>query len=563
MKLPRLHLLLPASLLALSLVQINAQQKPAEHKNTAQISYGVEQTAPDDVSVPLNSWVYPALKRLAAMGYINTQFTGLMPWTRTECLRQTLEAQASAAKKPADLQSQQLISNLIEELRPEPGVRNSVEVTSVYARSMTISGTPLRDSYHFGQSTWNDFGRPYDQGENGIFGTSAAAHAGRFFLNAQVEYQHAPGRDPFTLAQRNLIASLDNNPVQPAMAIPDTNRVHLLDTYAGAQLGDYAVSFGKQSLWLGPGEFGPLMLSSNADPMYMLRFTRTTPLILPGILRYLGPVRGEFLFSELEHHQFPARPFFNLQKISLHPTDNLEVGFTRASLWAGVGHPFTLGSLFRNFTSLSSSIGPLTDRNDPGDRKGGFDVSYRLPKLRNWLSFYLDSYSDDDPSPLANPRRAAINPGLYLSHFPGMSRLDLRFESVSTQSLTSLDRSGQFLYFNNQYHDANTNAGVLFGNQTGRDGRSYQGWTTWHFAPQTWVQVAYRDVKTSSQFLPGGGTQNDGSVRFVWQATRDLSFDSFAQVERWLVPALKPAAQRDVTGALQVQYAPHWRKKME
>lgn len=571
MKLNLVRPLVLAALLPLSSLALNAAGKDsAQQKNTTQktdISYGVEQAPRDAVNVPLDSWVYPALKRLAAMGYINSQFTGLMPWTRTECLRQTLEAQTSVLKKAVpDQKTQQLISALLEELRPQPGMGKSVEVTSLYARSSTISGTPLRDSYHFGDTIWNDFGRPYDEGENLIAGASATAHAGPFFLKFQGEYQHAPGRGPFTFAQRDLISNLDNNPVQPALAIADINRLHLLDTYAGVQMGDYSLSFGKQSLWLGPGESGPLMLSNNADPMYMLRFTRSTPMVLPGILHYLGAVNGEFLFGELEHHEFPARPFFNLQKISFHPTANLEVGFTRASLWAGVGHPFTAGSLWRNFTSVSSNLGPLSsglgpldDRNDPGDRKAGFDVSYRVPKLRNWLTLYVDSYSDDDPSPLANPRRAAINPGLYLSHLPGVSRLDFRFEAVSTQSLTSVDRSGQFLYFNNQYHDANTNSGVLFGNQTGRDGRSYQGWTTYHFAPQTWLQLSYRDVKASSGFLPGGGTQNDASAAFVWQLRKALSVQASVNGERWLIPSLKPGTEHNVTGSIGLEYTPHWR----
>src|SRR5580704_14709325 len=35
--------------------------------------------------VPLDSWTYPAIERLAALGYIHTEFLGLRPWTRIEC----------------------------------------------------------------------------------------------------------------------------------------------------------------------------------------------------------------------------------------------------------------------------------------------------------------------------------------------------------------------------------------------------------------------------------------------------------------------------------------------
>src|SRR6185437_14532535 len=203
----------------------------------------------------------------------------------------------------------------------------------------------------------------------------------------------------------------------------------------------------KQSLWLGPTQAGPLMISDNADPMYMLRLSRTSPWILPGVLHWLGHVKGEFLFSKLSGHQFPQRPFFNLQKISFHPTENLELGFTRSSIWAGVGHPFTAQSLLRNFGSVSDTFNNSLNRDDPGDRKSGFDFSYRVPGLRRWLTVYSDMYSDDDPSPLAAPRRAAVSPGFYIPRFPLLDKLDFRGDINSTQLLAG-DRGPHFIYIN-------------------------------------------------------------------------------------------------------------------
>jgi hypothetical protein len=334
--------------------------------------------------------------------------------------------------------------------------------------------------------------------------------------------------------------------------------------YAGVQLGNYALSFGKQSLWLGPGEMSPLMVSDNADPMYMLRLSRTSPAALPGIFHFLGPASGEFLFAKLSGHKFPARPFFNLQKVSFHPTRNLEIGFTRASLWAGVGHPFTAHSLLENLFSFNDApfAGPasatVANPNDPGDRKSGLDFSYRLPGLRNWLTLYSDLYSDDDPSPLASPRRAAVNSGIYLSHFPLISKLDLRLEATSTQALSGKDKTGSFLYWNTQYHDSNLNKGFLFGSPTGRDAKSYQAWTTYHFSASNGLEFSYRNVKTSPFFLPGGGTQNQASTRLTWQLRPQWNVESQIQYERWLIPALHPGPQHDVLGSLQLTYTPHW-----
>jgi len=512
--------------------------------------------------VSLDSWVYPELERLAALGYIQTQFVGLRPWTRRECIRQIEEAEYFAQDLPPDSIIIREINQLKAEFSRDNQHFRSAQIDDIYARFTGISSAPLRDSYHFGQTIWNDFGRPFDQGFNFIGGASASAVAGRFFFYLRGEYQHAPGRAALTPAQQSLVNALDANtgppnPVGPSPApISSIDRFYPVDMYAGVQMGQFALTFGKQSVWLGPGESGPLMLSDNADPMYMVRLSRTSPLVLPSFLHILGHVRAEFLFAKLSGHQFPARPFFNLQKISFHPTKNLEIGFTRASVWGGVGHPFTFHSLERNFSSFGDTFGGFGDRTDPGDRKSGFDFSYKLPGLRNWLTLYSDSYSDDDPSPLANPRRAAINPGLYLSHFPMISRLDLRLEMVSTQSLTSTDRGGTFFYFNTQYHDANTNKGFLFGNPTGRDGRSYHVSSTYHFSAASTLQVAYRDIRTSAGFLPGGGTQSDASTRLVWQVRPQWSVDSRVQYERWLIPSLRPGAQHDVLGSFQVTFYP-------
>jgi hypothetical protein len=509
--------------------------------------------------VPLDSWVYPALKRLAALGYIKSQFTGVEPWTRRECLRQTEEAEYLAQVLPSDSEIARTIRLLKAEFSQDGQHYESAQIESIYTRYGYIGGPPLRDSYHFGQTIWGDFGRPYGQGSNVITGVSARAVAGPFFFYFRGEYQHAPGREAYTAGQRALIATLDSNPIQPAVPVATVDRFEPLDMYAGVQLGQYALTFGKQSLWLGPGEMPPMMVSNNADPMYMLRFSRTGPWVLPWIFRHLGPVRAELVFAKLSGHQFPARPFFNLQKISFHPTKNLEMGFTRASLLWGVGHPATLRSLGRNFKSTSDSpVSLFGNPLDPGDRKSGFDFSYRIPKLRDWLTLYCDYYSDDEPIPLKDPPLSSPNPGLYLSHFPKLSKLDLRVEAVSTQTLTSPDRGGQFHYFNNQYHDAHTNQGFLLGNPTGRDARAYQAWSTYHFSAVTKLQFSYRQVKTSRTFLPGGGTQNDASVRFLWQARPDWSVDAFVQYERWLVPALRPGAQENVSSWLQVTFRPRW-----
>src|SRR6185312_9101997 len=135
--------------------------------------------------VPLDSWVYPELNRLAALGYIRSQFIGLKPWTRAECRRQIEEAEYYAQNLPPDSSVTKSIELLKQEFSSDGKHYYSAQIDSVYTRYTQISGTPLRDSYHFVQTLWNDFGRPYDEGANVITGATASAVAGRFFFYAQ------------------------------------------------------------------------------------------------------------------------------------------------------------------------------------------------------------------------------------------------------------------------------------------------------------------------------------------------------------------------------------------
>jgi hypothetical protein len=263
----------------------------------------------------------------------------------------------------------------------------------------------------------------------------------------------------------------------------------------------------------------------------------------------LATVRGEFVIGKLGGQSYTWRPWFNAQKLSFRLTDNLEMGFTRWSIFWGVGHPITAGSLLRNFTSIGNPHG-----SDPGDRKAGFDFRYRVPGLRNWITLYSDSYSDDDPSPLAAPRRAAINPGLRLAHVPRVARLEFRIEAPSTTPLGG-DDGGRFIYYNGNYRSGNTNYGVLLGSPVGRDARALQGWATYHLSALANVEVGYSRLKGSANFLPGGSTIGDATVRSSFPLAPGWRADAFFQYERFVLPLLG-GLHRNASGWVQVTWEP-------
>jgi membrane-associated phospholipid phosphatase len=514
--------------------------------------------------VPLDSWVYPMLDRLAALGVIRSEFLGMRPWTRLECARLVEEAEDGLAERSLDAavansSLKMLETEFVREKEVLGGGSNrAVRLESVYTRGTQINGQPLADSAHFGQTVVNDFGRPFQQGFNNASGFSGYAAEGKYTLYVRGEYQHAPSGPAYALPVRQAIAFVDANPVQPAQAVAAIDQYRLEEAYVGVNVANWQMTFGKQSLWWGPGEGGAMLFSDNAEPIYMFRTSRISPLRLPWLFQRMGPVKFDFFVGQLAGNQFPPRPVIHGEKISFKPTENLELGFSRAVEMGGVGRPLTLRAVWNSYTSVTS-INQETPANDPGKRTGGFDFSYRVPFVRHWMTLYADSLATDDPSPLAAPRQAGINPGMYFPRVPGVPKMDLRVEAVNTD--TSRSHRGQFIYFDTFYHDLYTSKKNLIGSWIGREGQGLQAWSRYAFNARNSLQFGYRHAKVSCAFIPGGGTLNDASVQADFLAGPEFGLSSRVQYEHWNYPILAPQPQTNISVSVQMTYWPHFQWK--
>ena len=153
-----------------------------------------------------------------------------------------------------------------------------------------IAGTPLRDGYNFGQTLWDDFGRPYNTGYNNVSGFSARAERGRFFAYIRGEYQFSPAYAGLTASQQSSLEEmLGISSVPSSQATGTVDHFDLLDTYIGMRLGIFDIAAGKQSLWWGPGTMGGMLMSDNADPLPMVKVNQVEPIVLPS---FLAKIRG-------------------------------------------------------------------------------------------------------------------------------------------------------------------------------------------------------------------------------------------------------------------------------
>ncbi len=521
--------------------------------------------------VPMDSWIYPAMDRLHALGQVDIAYVGMRPWTRLSIVHMLEAGELKMSNTADDSEACGIYHSLQQELQPDidslkDPARPEAKIASIYTRLGGISGTPLRDSYHLGQSIVNDYGRPYQQGFDTINGFSTRMEAGRFAFYLRGEYQHAPAAAGYSPTLAESLSDIDlipfaTNPNQdtiPLGPISAANQVRVVEANVSYLVLNNEISFGKNDHWLGPGQGGSFAWSNNADNIYAFQIDRVEPLRIPLLSRLTGPFRYQFFVGSLQGHTDPNAPWVHAEKVSFKPTENLEFGFERTVIWGGKGHvPITIGSFLKSFFSVQNvSAAEKLSRGDPGARFGTFDFSYRLPYLRQWLTLYTDSLVHDDTSPISAPRRAGIRPGLYLSQFPKLHQLDLRVEAVSTDPPTGRSNGGQFLYWEQIQKQGYTNKGFIMGDWIGRESKGGQAWLTYHLSPRERIQLSYRNAKAAKDFIPGGTTQNDFQISATKRIHNNFEVQGAIQYEGWKAPVFEPNKQSDVSAGTQITWYP-------
>jgi len=545
----------------------------------------------DSPYIPVDSWIYPAVLRLYSLGFVDNVFLGMRPWTRASVSHMLEQAGAridDADPGPATDEAQVVYDALSKELNrdmqgPCGAHQGTTRLESVYTVARAMSGTPLDDSYHLGQTIVNDYGRPYENGFNNYTGASGYAGMGRFLIYARGEFEGAPSAAGYSTALASELATLDGTtfyinsttPIPlnklttiPAGPIGTVTNGRVMEAYISGHFLNHEISFGKQDDWLGPGIGGGMAYSNNAENIYSFRVNRIEPLHIPGLSYLTGPFRYDFMVGPLKGHQYPINPWVHVEKISFRPTENLEFGFERSVIWGGVNHePITLHTFLKSFFSFASpSAAVKVSRDDPGARFGAFDFSYRLPFVRKWLTLYSDSEVHDDVSPIDAPRRAAWRPGIYLSHFPGVPKLDMRVEGVSTDPPVSTSVHGQFMYYEAIQKQGYTNNGQMFGDWIGREGKGGQAWITYHLSGNEWIQVSARNQKVAKDFIPGGTTLNNIDFQAVKRIGKNFEINGKFAFEHWKAPIyptgvpVYPANQNTVTNTtIQLTWFPQRR----
>jgi hypothetical protein len=522
--------------------------------------------------VPLDSWVYPALERLGALGGHRSAVAGMKPWTRRECARLVAESGEIRQMEGLSEQALRLLSALEREFAAElagrVGTEPRAEMDSVYARVLGARGAPLEDAFHFGQALPNDFGRPLRAGANGVVGFSARGSWGPFSFHLQPEAVFSGAGEALPLTARQALATLNSLPPEPPLRPGRVTSGRLLESYMAASTERWTISFGMHNLRWGFARSGSLSLAENAQPIPMLRIARASPLELP----VLGMFRGEFFFGRLSGHRYVrtenalhvaplSQPWIHGGRAGLKPTPNLELGAGVTTVFGGPEAELSWRVFWRSFSLGNPVPGAL---NDPGDRRASFDVQYRVPRLRDWLTVYVEAMTEDEFSPVGYPRRSAFLPGFYLARLPGLQQVDLRGEGFWTD-LPGDARVGVF-FANSRYVSGFAHRGQSMGHVVGREGSGFELRSTWWREPPRTVEFLYRDRAISDAMLPGGGTVRTFGVEWRGAAApqkpaAEMEWALMMQYEHWDIPVLSSQPRHSLVVGARLTALRPWKKQ--
>ncbi|MFN3740310.1 MAG: capsule assembly Wzi family protein [Thermodesulfovibrionales bacterium] len=373
----------------------------------------------------LDDETYEILNRLEAEGVIEGGLLSTKPLNRKEIKRLIIEAERNSKDKGLFIQN--LIKYLKERFIYEKGdVKFIRPVDNLYV-------SYIHSSSHNQTLNYNKEGDSYNKGSNLRAGLSSRAELGwlSFYLNPEIRYSG-----------------------------PDTDLI-MKRSYGVLSLLGLDLQFGRDSQWWGPGYHGALLVSNNAEPLTMLRFTNSYPVLLPSVFKYLGPFRFVFFITRLEEERTIPEPYLWGMRFNFKPHPYIEIGLERTALLGGRGRSSDLKTWLKSLTGRQEN-----DPGEPGDQRAGFDLKITLPFKRQPLQLYVEAAEEDEAGGL--PYKWAYLAGIYMPRILSLERLSLRAEYANTHV-----SGGPNVWYSHHIYglDAYSYKGRIIGHHIGTDSR--------------------------------------------------------------------------------------------
>ena len=384
-------------------------------------------------NIPLDSPIYSYLDKLAGFGLISSDIKGIKPFSKDEAARLLLEAEEKRAfgsgafpEFSADLikRMRELIPREVS-LRANPDKKPSLfdynPVSSLRMRYVWLDGAP------------RDYRRDvHDPGDDGVFGIGSGLRPKNPYPSAA----HQRGGEGTPLLENNngvvhgdghsgeirwgsewYLGDVAVFMLEPSvLAGGDDTRLRLNRGYLKLGGGALELEAGKDENWLGLGYRGNITLTNNAENFTQVKISSPEPFDV----KYVGDMKYTVIASRFDKTVVGGverQPWFYAIKLSVKPSENLEIGFNLGRQVGGPGVKNSLGD------SLRGLIGGTSADNSNG--LAGFEARYRIPWLRN-AELYGELSGED--TALFWPIVESYVAGLYVPRLTDDGRNDFRFE---------------------------------------------------------------------------------------------------------------------------------------
>ncbi|MCL4872642.1 hypothetical protein KJ039_01045 [bacterium] len=397
--------------------------------------------AGNSINIPVDSWIYRDLERLELKGVLESGILTTRPFTRREGARLADEAVRNL-KRDGSGGPGQSAGPMASRLRAALGDNEGAGPDTYFKPiERAYAGFLYSDERPYFPSINND-GHEFRGNGNAWAGLSASA-----------------GLLGFTAIELN-----------PEYRAGSSSELRLVRGYAKADIGALELLAGKESMWWGPGYHGSLLLSNNAEPLEMVKASTGRPVLLPWVLRKLGPFRPSVFLARLEEDRdFPRANLLGM-RLDFRPRPSFRFALSRVIMFGGEGRQRLSASDWVKVFVASDSAEHTNSPID-GNQLISIDASYihvdrngRLP----WsgLKLYTEIGAEDSSGNRTPTVRGYIF-GLYVDEPLGVKDLDFRAEYAYN---AHGDRSSFAQWYRHHVYDSGyTYKGRVIGHHMGPD----------------------------------------------------------------------------------------------
>jgi Capsule assembly protein Wzi len=386
-------------------------------------------------NIPLDSPVYAYLDKLGGFGLFNSNINGIKPFSKAEAARLVLEAESNLASDPDNnnLLAITLIERIREMIPREIFLREHTDTKPQFIDYNPISSMRLRQIYLDGHPR-NYERQVHDPGGDGVFGIGSGLRPDNPYPspadqrgsegtplseNNNGSIYHKGHNSELRWSIEGYISDKIVGLLEPAIVYSASDSNTDLKLNRGyIKLGNEWIELqgGKDENWLGLGYRGNITLTNNADNFTQVKLSSPEPFIV----KYIGAMKYALIVSRFDTSGgIERRPWFYALKLSVKPSQNLEIGFNLGRQVGGPGVKNGLGD------SLRGIIGGTSSDNSNG--LAGFEARYRVSWLRN--SELYGEFSGEDTAGFW-PIVESYVAGLYVPRLTADGRNDFRFDQI-------------------------------------------------------------------------------------------------------------------------------------